>query len=147
MSPERNGEDLLALQQALRHLRLHIAEERVQSREAMVLGADRDMPVVAQVIQERLDQACVDVLERQSFQGDAAQVATVPEQEGKYIAVGLDGVGAQIALGSQVVRQEVGQVHGEVGRLHDSILRGMTSPKVALARTVISGSSSAVRCR
>src|SRR5208282_1402989 len=61
MSPQRNGEDLLALQQPVRHFGLHIAEERVQSREAMVLRANRDMPVVAQVIQERLDQGRIDV--------------------------------------------------------------------------------------
>ena len=104
MSPQRNGEDLLALQQALGHFRLHIAEERVQSREAMVLRADRGMPVVAKVIEERLHQGCIDVGERQSFQGDAAHVATEAEQEREHIAVGFDGVGAQIALCSQVMR-------------------------------------------
>jgi uncharacterized protein (DUF2126 family) len=74
-------------------------------------------------------------------------VAAVAQQQREDVAVGLDGVRAQIALSGQVMGQEVGYLHGEVGRLHGAILRGMTSPKAALVHTVISGKSSAVRCR
>ena len=43
--------------------------------------------------------------------------------------------------------QKIRHVDGEIGRFHGSILRGMTSPKAASARAVISGKSSAVRWR
>ena len=101
----------------------------------------------AQVIEERLHERRVDIGDGQAFQRHATDVAAVAQQQREDVAVGLDGVRAQIALSGQVMGQEVGHLHGEVGRLHGAILRGITSPKAALVRTVISGKSSAVRCR
>ena len=136
MAPQWDRQDLLALQKMLRHFRLYIAEKRMQGREAMVPGGDRGVPVVCEVVEERLHERRVDIGEGQAFQRHATDVA-----------VGLDGVRAQIALAGQIKGQEIGHLHGEVGRLHGAILRGITSPKAALVRTVISGKSSAVRCR
>src|SRR5207248_9739130 len=69
------------------------------------------------------------------------------EQESEHVAAGLDGIGADIPLRGQIVCQKVRHVDGEIGRFHGSTLRGMTSPKAASDRAVISGKSSAVRCR
>ena len=112
MSPQRNGQDLLALQQPLRHFRLHVAEERVQGREAVVLGTDRRLPIRSQMIEKCLYQRRIDLIQRQSFQHEAALVATEPEQQGEDIAVGLDGVCAQVALDLEVLDEEVDGVQG-----------------------------------
>src|SRR5690606_34738666 len=97
------------------------------------------LPIRSQMIEKCLYQRRIDLIQRQSFQHEAALVATEPEQQGEDIAVGLDGVCAQVALGSQMMREEVRDVHRKVGRLHGVTLRGMTSPKAALVRRVISG--------
>ena len=70
----------------------------------MVLRLDRSVPVLAEVIEERLHQRSVDLRERQAFQGDAALVATESQQQREHVAVGLDRVRAQISLRSHVVR-------------------------------------------
>jgi hypothetical protein len=111
LSPQRNGEDLLALQQLLGYFRLYVAEERVQRSEAMIPRADRNVPVVSQVIKECLDQGYVDLRQRQTLQCDSPHVATESQQQGKDVALSLDRVGAQVALGSQMVRQEAGHEH------------------------------------
>ncbi len=80
MSPQRNGQDSPALQQVLRHFGLHVAEERMQSGEAVVLRGDRDMPNLRQIIEEHLHKASVALRQRKSFQGDAAHVATELQQ-------------------------------------------------------------------
>src|SRR5476651_1661146 len=98
LAPQRNREDLLTLQQALGYFRLYVAEERVQCREAMILCADRNVPVVGQVIKECLDQAYVDLCQRQTLQCDSPHVTTVSQQQGEHVAIGLDRVGAQVAL-------------------------------------------------
>src|SRR5438874_1063175 len=67
------------------------------------------------------------------------------EKESEHVAVCLDSVRTDIPLGGQIVRQKARDVNGEIGRFHRSTLRGMTSPKAAPARAVISGKSSAVR--
>ena len=139
LSPQRNGEDLLALQQALGHFRLYVAEECVQGRKTVILRADRNVPIIGQMIEERLHKGYVDLRERQALQRNAPHIATESEQQGEHIAIRFDGVGAQIALRGEIIRQEAGHEHGEVGWFHDPSHRGMTSPKAALVRTVISG--------
>ncbi len=64
MALQGNGQDLLALKHAFRYFRLHIAEERMQRREAMVLRADRGLPVFAQMIEKCLDKGGIDLCER-----------------------------------------------------------------------------------
>ena len=105
------------------------------------------MPVVFEVVEECLDQRHVDLLEAQPLESDASVVATKPQQQRECVAVGPDGVGAQVALHGEVVCQEGRHVHGEIGRLHDGFLRGMTSANAWLTRSMTSGNSSAVRCR
>ena len=67
------------------------------------------------------------------------------EKESEHVAVCLDSVRTDIPLSGQIVRQKARDVNGEIGRFHRSTLRGMTSPKAASARAVISGKSSTVR--
>ena len=82
------------------------------------------MPVVFEVVEECLDQRHVDLLEAQPLESDGSVVATKPQQQRECVAVGPDGVGAQVALHGEVVCQEGRHVHGEIGRLHDGFLRG-----------------------
>jgi hypothetical protein len=147
VAPQRHCHDPLALQHPLWHLRLHVAEERVQHGQPLVQGADRAVPLLRQVIEEGLHEAYVDVGQGQALDGNAATVASEAQQQREHIAVGLDRVRAQVALAGQVAREEVRHVHREVGRLHDGLqgLRGMTSLNAASDRETISGYSSAVR--
>ena len=120
----------------------------MQGREPVVARADRHMPVLLQVVEEPLHQRDVDLLEGQPFEGHPPLVAAVPEQQRERVAVGSDRVRAQVALCGEVVAQEAGQVHGEIGRLHHGALHaGMMSPNAALTRTATSGNNSAVKCR
>ena len=112
MASQGNGQDLLALEKMVRHFRLHIAEKRMQRRETMVPGGDRGVPVVAQVIKKRLHERRVDIGDGQTFQRHAPDVAAVAQKQCEDVAVGLDGIGAQIALSGQVMGQEVGHLHG-----------------------------------
>jgi len=98
-----------------------------------------------QVVQECFDEGNVDLFEMQSFRSDSLHIAAESEKESEYVAVCLDSVRTDIPLGGQIVCQKARDVNGEIGRFHGSFLRGMTSPKVASARAVISGKSSAVR--
>ena len=56
MPPQRYGQNLLALQQALRNFRLHVPEERVQRCQALVLRSGRTMPLMVKVLQKGLDE-------------------------------------------------------------------------------------------
>jgi hypothetical protein len=76
----------------------------VQGRKTVILRADRSVPVVGKMIQERLHKGCIDLCQRQTLKGNAPHVATEPQQQGEDIAIRLDGVGAQIALRSQIMR-------------------------------------------
>ena len=40
MSPQRESQNLLTLEQAVRHFRLHVPEERMQCSQALVLRSD-----------------------------------------------------------------------------------------------------------
>ncbi len=142
---QRDGEDPLAPLQLVGCFRLHVAEERMQRREPMVPRVDRCVPVVFEVIEESLHQRHIDVLEAESFQRDAAPVATEPKEQRERVAIGPDGVRAQVPLRREVMRQEAGEVHGKVLRVHECALRGMTSPNAAFARAVTSGNNLAVR--
>ncbi|MCG7880735.1 MAG: hypothetical protein AB2614_21260 [Candidatus Thiodiazotropha endolucinida] len=86
------------------------------------------------MIKKRFDERDINVFEHESFDCDAAMVATEPQQQDEHIPVGQDGVGAQITLRCQMIGEESGDVDGEIGGLHDAILRGMTSPNAALTR-------------
>ena len=80
-----------------------------------------------------------------AFPGDAAPVTAEPQKQSKHVAIRFDRIGAEIPLRGQVVGQKIRHVNGKIGGLHCWILRGMTSPKVAFTREVISGKISAVR--
>ena len=47
MALQWNGQDLLALKHAFGHFRLHVTEERMHRRQAMILRTDRGLPVFA----------------------------------------------------------------------------------------------------
>ena len=117
----------------------------MQGRESVVARADRHVPVVFQVVEERLHQRNVDVLEAEAFRRDPASVAAEPQEQREGVAVGPDRVRAEVPSGWEVVGQKASEVHGEVGGLHECALRGMTSPNAASERAVTSGNSSAVR--
>ena len=119
----------------------------MQGSEPVVAGSYRSMPVVLQVLEEPLHERDVELVEVQALEGHPPLVAAIPQQQRERVAVGPDGVRAQVALRREVVGKEAGQMHGEIGRLHDGTLRGMMSPNAALTRTATSGNSSAVRCR
>ena len=72
-------------------------------------------------------------------------VTAESQKKSKHVAVCLDRIGAEIPLRSQVMGQEACHVNGKIGGLHRWIPRGMTSPKAAWDRAVISGKISAVR--
>ena len=78
----------------------------MQCRETMILRADRNVPVVGQMVQERLHKGCVDLRKRQTLQGNASYVATESQQQSEHIAIGFDGIGTQIALCGQILRKE-----------------------------------------
>src|SRR5467141_305242 len=85
-------------------------------------------------------------ISEECMQGHKAMIITTEsEQKSEQVAVCLDGVWADISLCSQIMRQKARHVDRQIGRFHGSILRGMTSPKAASDRAVISGKSSAVR--
>jgi len=116
-----------------------------QGRKAMVSCTGRGVPFSFQVIQERFNHRNVDLFEAQSFRSDSLDIAAESQKQSKHVAVGLDRIGAHIALFGQVMGQKGRHVNGEIGRFHGSILLGMTSPKTASTRAVISGKNSAVR--
>jgi hypothetical protein len=111
----------------------------------MVPRTGRGLPFFLQVIQEGFDQRNVDLFETQFFRSDSLEVATESQKQSKHVPVCLDGIRAEIPLRGQVMGQETGHVNGKIGGLHRSILLGMTSPKAAFTRVVISGKISAVR--
>ena len=127
-------------------LRLHVPEERMQDRQALILRSDqqcRSSP--RRSIKASTNVASICASDNRSTAMPRPSRAN--RTQGEHIAVGLDRVGAQIALCRQVARQEIRQVDGEVCRLHDADLLGMTSPDASLARLTTSGNNSAVRCR
>jgi hypothetical protein len=75
VSPLGNGEDFLALKQALWLFGLNISEECVQGRKAMVSCTGRRAPFSFQVIQECFHQRNVDLFEAQSFRRDSLDIA------------------------------------------------------------------------
>src|SRR5439155_26594410 len=92
-----------------------------------------------------LHQRNIDLFHTQFFRSDSPHIPAESQKQSKHIAVRLDGIRADIPLRGQIMRQEACHVNGEIGGFHSSILRGMTSPKAASTRAVISGKSSAVR--
>jgi len=139
----RREPELTDRQQSIR-----MAMDRVQ-RDVLIAG--QKMGTFAQAFTwselGEIHQLTTDLIVNAVLERHPADITAEPQQKRKHVAVRFDGVGAEIALRREMVGQEVGKVYGEVGRLHDEILRGMTSPNVALVRAVTSGNSSAVRCR
>ena len=70
----------------------------MQHREPLVLRPDRDAPVGFEMIEKRLHQLNIHVLEAKAFEGDAALVATEPQEQAEPVAVGVYRVRAQVAL-------------------------------------------------
>jgi hypothetical protein len=124
-----------------------VGKEILQGRKTMVTGAKRTVPLLAEVIQERLDQGNINLLDLQPFQRDFPNVTAKPQKERKHITICLDGVRAGVPLRNQVMRQESRYMNGQLGRLHASALPGITSPKAASTRLITSGKSSAVKWR
>ena len=88
----------------------------MQRREPMVARADRYAPVVFEVIEERLHQRHVDVLEAEAFRRDPALIAAEPEEQREGVAVGSDRVPAQVALAARwCVRKPVRWTEKSVG--------------------------------
>ncbi len=142
-----NGKYPLALKHMIGLFRLNVSEKRMQGSKTMVTGAKRTVPLLAEVIQERLDQGNINLLDLQPFQRDFPNVTAKPQKERKHITICLDGVRAGVPLRNQVMRQESRYMNGQLGRLHASALPGITSPKAASTRLITSGKSSAVKWR
>lgn len=98
MASQRHGHDLLALQHPLRYLALDVAKERLQYDQPLVLRSDRAMPLLAQMVEEGLDERHIDVGKHQTLDGDATHIATEPQQQREHVAVGRDGVGPPFSV-------------------------------------------------
>lgn len=142
-----NREDFLERKHVGGFLGLHISEEGMQSGQPMVSCLGRGVPACPQVIEECFHQSNIEMFKAEFFRWNSTHVPAESQKKREYIAIGFDGIGAEISLSTQVMCQKFGHVDGKICRLHCSVLRGMTSPKAASSRAVISGKSSAVRCK
>ncbi len=96
-----NREDFLALKHVGRFFGLNVSEECVQSGKPMVSCAGRRIPFGPQVIQECFHQRNVDLFEAEFFRRDSPHVAAESQKQSEHVAVGLDGIGAEIPLRGQ----------------------------------------------
>jgi len=78
----------------------------VQRSQPMIARARRRLSFRLQVIQKCFHQGNIDQFEPQLFRSDAPHVTAESEKQRKHVAVGLNGIGTEIPLRGQVMRQE-----------------------------------------
>jgi hypothetical protein len=115
----RDIEDTLDPMGVVGHEDSDVVEEGVDGREAGVAGADTVVAILFEVMEEGSDQGGVELFEAELSGRLGEAVVGKAEQEGEGDLVGLDGMGACLALSLEAVGEE---------RLEEGCERGHDTP-------------------
>ncbi len=115
------------------------AEEGLERSEASVAGGNAASPVVLEVIEETAHQRGVEVPQVKLGRLLADVHLGVGEEQPEGVAVGVDGVGARIALAAEPADEERLQCGGEGGH------RGISLVASARALATANSSGTAVK--
>jgi hypothetical protein len=112
-------------------LESHVLKERVDGSEARVACASTVFANAFQMVQEKTNKGCIEVLDAKLGGHFAESIFGKMQKQAEAIAISRDGMGARLALAEQAVSKERLKQRGKVGSNH-----GCTSP--AISRSVAS---------
>ncbi len=117
-----NGQDALNLCRMGGHLEGRIAKERADGGQSQVAAAGTDAPAVLQILQERGDQRCIDLFERQALWCHAKPLLREAQQLPKAVAVRGNRMGTGLTLLHQPRVKKPCSSAGKLGAAHGRLL-------------------------